>query len=465
MGVAIQGNAFNPASCGPPGGEVNLAAATAEFARTLSGTLGPVPSVPRCAVAVSGGADSMALCRLATDWVKGQGGDLTALTVDHGLRQGSAEEARCVADWMRRFGIKHRILDWIGAKPASGVQEAARAERYRLLLAWCREHAIRYLLLGHHRSDQAETVLHRLLRGSGLSGLAGMAAVVETADVRIVRPLLTWSPAVLRGLLDQWGWPWLEDPSNRDARFARTRLRKASASLAAFGVTTDALLALAADAAEARSAMQAAAEELISAACSLHPAGFARIDRRVLGAAPAEVAAAALARLLAAIGGGAYVPTAARVRTVLPGLTDGTTRSLTFCRCRVVSRDDALWLFREHRGLPGEMLLQAACHQLWDGRFEIACRSKALQSGRELRVRPFTADDVRTLRAARWAAGVETLPSLARGTLPILSDEKGLAMVPVLEAWRPDFRKLHGEIVQMAWKPRHGIAEGGCFIR
>ena len=304
LGVAVQGNAFNPASCGPPGGEPNLAAAAAEFARTLSAILGPLPSVPRCAVAVSGGADSMALCRLATDWVKEQGGDLTALTVDHGLRQGSAEEAHCVAGWMRRFGIEHRILDWTGAKPASGLQEAARAERYRLLLAWCREHDIRYLLLGHHRADQAETVLHRLLRGSGLSGLAGMAAIVETADVRLVRPLLTWSPTALRSLLDQWGWPWLEDPSNRDPRFARTRLRQAQASLAGYGVTTDALLALAGDAAAARSTMRAATEELIAAACGLHPAGFARIDRRVLRAAPAEVAAAALARLLAAVGGG-----------------------------------------------------------------------------------------------------------------------------------------------------------------
>ena len=239
----------------------------------------------------------MALCRLAADWAQARGGQVTALTVDHGLRPESAAECRRVADWMQRAGIEHHVLPWVGPKPVTGIQQAARDERYRLLLGWCREAAVLHLLLGHHRRDQAETVLFRLLRGSGPTGLAGMAAVVETAHVRLLRPLLDWSPELLRVLLRRWGWEWLDDPSNDDRRFARARLRQAVPSLAAFGVTTEALLELAADAAAARAAMQEAVAELITAACNIHPAGFVRLDRGILAAAPAEVAAMAVANI------------------------------------------------------------------------------------------------------------------------------------------------------------------------
>jgi tRNA(Ile)-lysidine synthase len=463
LAATIREAAFDSASRSPHAG--HAARASTVFAQTLSAALAPGHPPAHLAVAVSGGADSMALCRLAADFVQAQGGDLTALTVDHGLRQESAEESGRVAGWMCNFGIRHRILAWIGAKPCSGIQQAARVERYRLLLGWCRENNVRHLLLGHHRTDQAETVLHRVLRGSGLNGLAGMSPVAEVADVRVFRPLISWSPAALRALLRQWGWPWLEDPSNRDCRFARPRLRKAAPSLAAFGVTTDALLALATGAAAARSAMQAAATELLTAACNLHPAGFARLDRRVLAAAPGEVTAAGVARLLTAVGGAEYVPTTARVRHMLAGFGDSPAGSRTLCRCRLIARDNTLWLFREQRDLPGEKLLQAVRDQLWDGRFAVIRRDEASPGSENLRIRPFTVEDAQGLRAAGWAEALRILPPLARSTLPVLCDEKGLAMVPVLDFWRPDFLDLHGKLVQMAWKPRQGIAEGGCFIK
>ena len=450
------------ASCATPANDAAGFAADA-FAASLSETLVPLEDPPHLAVAVSGGADSMALCRLAADWTQKRGGRVTALTVDHRLRPESGEECRRVGDWMRCAGIEHHILPWFGAKPVTAIQKAARQERYRLLLGWCREAGVVHLLLGHHHRDQAETVLHRMLRGSGLRGLAGMAPVVEMADIRLLRPLLDWSPDLLRVLLRCWGWEWLDDPSNDDPRFARTRLRQAASTLAAFGVTSEALLKLSADARAARAAMQSAVAELVAAACHVHPAGFVRIGRRDLLAAPREVAAAAMARMLAAVGGGEYPPSAVRVRALLADLTDADGRSTTLGRCRIISRKGGLWLFRERRDLPAESPLLPCDGRLWDGRFRVVCQEVGFMDDRHLQIRPFAAADTQILRGAGLPGAANSMPHLARSTLPILCDESGLAMAPLLNYCRPDIVKLRGMIVQMAWNPRVGITEAGCF--
>ena len=196
--------------------------------------LGPFAPAPHLAVAVSGGADSLALCLLADAWAKAEGGRITALVVDHRLRCGSTAEAVQVGNWLDRRGIAHQRLVWDGAKPVTGIQAAAREARYRLLADWCRAAGVGHLLVGHQAADQAETVLMRIWRASGIIGLAGIRPCVELADVRLVRPLLGVPPERLRRYLEAEGQPWIEDASNRDPAFTRVRLRQASASLAAF---------------------------------------------------------------------------------------------------------------------------------------------------------------------------------------------------------------------------------------
>ncbi|HZD25370.1 MAG TPA: tRNA lysidine(34) synthetase TilS, partial [Alphaproteobacteria bacterium] len=153
-----------------PGGPLTAA----EFA-ALMAPFAPFEATPALAVAVSGGADSLALALLADGWARRRGGVATALTVDHGLRPEAAAEARRVGRWLAARGIPHRILRWRGDKPATAVQAKARAARYALLADWCRRHGVLHLLTAHHRGDQAETVLMRLAHGSGVDGLAGMA--------------------------------------------------------------------------------------------------------------------------------------------------------------------------------------------------------------------------------------------------------------------------------------------------
>src|SRR5437763_791231 len=183
--------------------------------------IGGFEAKPLIAVAVSGGPDSLALAILADRWAREHGGQLVALTVDHRLRRESADEVRTVGGWLAARGLAHHALVWTDPKPASGIQEAARAARYRLLAGWCREQGCLHLLTAHHREDQAETYLIRGRAGSGVDGLAGMSAVREMAGVRLVRPLLAVPKARLVARLAAERQAFLSDPSNRNPAVER----------------------------------------------------------------------------------------------------------------------------------------------------------------------------------------------------------------------------------------------------
>ena len=148
----------------------------AEFSAALA-WIGHWEHEPFLAVAVSGGADSLALTLLADRWARERGGQICALTVDHRLRPESGEEIRRLQGWLSARAIRHEILAWSGDKPVTGIQEAARAARYALLDDWCRAHGCLHLLTAHHREDQADTYLLRRRAGSGANGLAGMSAI------------------------------------------------------------------------------------------------------------------------------------------------------------------------------------------------------------------------------------------------------------------------------------------------
>jgi tRNA(Ile)-lysidine synthase len=204
-------------------------------------------------LAVSGGPDSTALLVLAARWVKllRRPPKLLAVTVDHGLRPQAAAEAASVKRLARRLGVDHRTLRWRGKKSKTGLQEAARLARYRLLAQAAADAGYAHILTAHTLDDQAETVLFRLARGSGLTGLAGMAnaALLPTNDgsgIFLVRPLLHISKARLIATLRTARTAYAEDPSNSDPRFTRARLRTLMPGLAREGLDARAFARLAA---------------------------------------------------------------------------------------------------------------------------------------------------------------------------------------------------------------------------
>lgn len=183
-------------------------------------------TAPPFAVALSGGADSLALTLLANDWANAHGASITTLTVDHRLRADSTAEANHVADIMRAFGIAHTILTPEPLPAIRNPQAQARARRYDAMLSHCQSAGITHLLLGHHADDQAETVALQRHRGNNPASRAGMALVSERAQVTLVRPLLGVRKNTLVAYLRARSVAWVEDPTNASDRYARNRLRQ-----------------------------------------------------------------------------------------------------------------------------------------------------------------------------------------------------------------------------------------------
>jgi len=215
-------------------------------------------NAPALVLAVSGGPDSIALMWLAARWrnALSRGPRLLAVTVDHGLRPESAREARDVKRLARTLGVAHRTIRWRGAKPKSGIPAAARAARYLLLASAARGSGAGHILTAHTRDDQAETLLMRLLRGSGISGLAAMARESERDGVFIARPFLNISKSRLVATLDRSGIGFADDPTNRDTSFTRPRIRKVIEGLAVEGGDARNLARLASRLARANAAIE-----------------------------------------------------------------------------------------------------------------------------------------------------------------------------------------------------------------
>jgi tRNA(Ile)-lysidine synthase len=206
-------------------------------------------------LAVSGGPDSVALMLLAAKWSGRQTSPIEIATVDHGLRDGSRQEAERVAAWAGSFGFTHHVVSWEGEKPKTCIQERAREARYRLLAHCAARIGADYIVTAHHADDQAETVLLRLTRGSGPAGLAGIASFTKVGAVGLARPLLGTPKADLVAVCEAAGHPFLRDPSNENPAFARTRLRKLRELLDAEGLDRASLLRLARRAARAEAAL------------------------------------------------------------------------------------------------------------------------------------------------------------------------------------------------------------------
>ena len=202
---------------------------------------------PALIVAVSGGPDSVALLWLLARWRRAltDGPYLVAVTVDHGLRPESAKEARDVKRLAMSLGIPHVTKRWTGAKPSSGLPAAARAARYDLLARVAQAQKAHHVVTAHTQDDQAETLLMRLVRGSGLVGLKAMAQETAQGGMTIVRPLLTIPKARLIATLRRAKIPVADDPTNRDVTYTRPRLRALLPQLASEGLTAESLSRLA----------------------------------------------------------------------------------------------------------------------------------------------------------------------------------------------------------------------------
>ena len=278
----------------------------------------------RLGLAVSGGPDSVALLLLAS---AARPGLVEAVTIDHSLRPESRAEAELVADICRRLGVPHRVLaiDW-GDRPTTALQERAREARYRLIAGWLRAGDLEAVCTGHHRDDQAETLLMRLARGSGVRGLASMrpsSPLPGARELKLLRPLLGWSHAELFRVCERAGLTPADDPSNRDESYERVRVRRL---LEHRGWLDNAALVRSAEAlASADAAIEWAVDREWSEAVELRDGGLAYRP----GSAPAEIRRRIVARAIVSMATeGASELRGAELARLIEALESGRTATL-----------------------------------------------------------------------------------------------------------------------------------------
>lgn len=292
-----------------------MPAAEAGPAALFSGT-SPLNELPRLfapfvrhkavLLAVSGGPDSTALMLLAKRWRDGltAGPALVIATVDHGLRPESRAEAEAVGTLAASLGLPHAVLSWDGSTTRTGLQEAARHARYDLLAAHAHAIGATAIATAHTCDDQAETVLFRLMRGSGPSGLAGIPAERPLDELTLIRPLLDIRKADLVATCHAAGIAFVEDPSNRNPRFARVRMRALMPALEAEGLDAPRLSRLATRMARAEAALEVQLDAAMRAlGCDIREGeGFVGLDRAAFLALPEEIGLRLMGRAVAAAG-------------------------------------------------------------------------------------------------------------------------------------------------------------------
>lgn len=340
----------------------DLAAQPTNLRAAVDTAIAGFGSDARIGVAVSGGGDSMALLSLLLDLRSDGGPPLFAATVDHGLRDGSRAEALKVAAFCAANDVPHDILTWRDNDGPGNLQDRARAARRDLLTDWAKRNELDALMLGHTMDDQAETVLMRLARGSGVDGLAAMSMCGQWGDLPVLRPLLGKRRAALRAYLKSAGVAWVEDPSNEDDRFDRVRTRKA---IAALGMSVERLATTASAMARARKALEAIAAQAAQSVLR-QVAGCQVIDTAGWEACDPETRLRLLAGCIGWVNGNPYRPRLSSLTRVADQVLAD--RTATVSGCVLIPKAGTIIVAREVQAAPDRI----AAGQVWDGRWRIS---------------------------------------------------------------------------------------------
>jgi tRNA(Ile)-lysidine synthase len=352
-------------------------AATVEAVFAELDRLVPAPSLgkPCLGVAVSGGGDSTALLILARRWADARGATIAAATVDHGLREESAAEARAVATLCARLDVPHQTLRADKLTGAGGnLSAAAREARFALLSDWARANEFSAVLLGHTIDDQAETVLMRLARGSGAEGLSAMQAGVRRLGVLWLRPMLGVRRAALRDLLRVEAVDWIEDPSNEDTRFDRVKARHALAHLAPLGIDADGLARTALHLQRQRRVLERAMDDLARRARRWGPLGEVWLDVAAMAEDEPDTGLRLLADSLVRVSGAPYRPRFRALSGVYEALLAGSAVQTTLSGCLIrpdAGPDTCTVLICREPGACGPSQPLTGRQTVWDHRWRV----------------------------------------------------------------------------------------------
>ncbi len=416
-------------------------------------------------LAVSGGVDSMAMMHLVSRYLQNQDrriSEFLVATVDHGFRPDAHEEALWVGERATELGFEHKLLRWEGEKPATGIQNAARNARYQLIHGFAAsfKRAPTAIMTAHHKGDQAETVLMRLARGTGIDGLAAMRLHSELrtgsaqAKTFIWRPFLAIPKARLKATLERDGGTWRDDPANECTDFERVRIRKARAARDELGLSDDALARTARRAGRAQHALTVHANEQFKSAVDLNDGAYARVAASFFKSASEEIGMRVLALAIQALTGHGRSPNLAKLESAYQTLfarmqCQSAPAAITLGGCVIAfppaptsvdtggAQDVLVFRETERQDLP-EQTLAPGDTETWDNRFKVSLPAAAKKP---LTVRALGSAGLEIVRArdpdaCRRLGG---LPVRATLSVPSFWDGDTLVSVPHLDVIPPPY--------------------------
>lgn len=387
------------------------------------------------AVAVSGGADSMALALLLAEWGKQNGKHVTALIFDHRIRPESTKEAEQVKKILKAQGIKAEILTTPERIGKRNLQAEARKYRYAALADYCREKQCRYLFTAHHADDQLETMLMRLARGSGLEGLSGIAPVSAMGNITLIRPLLSVSKEELIATLNARKCSWMEDPSNYSAAYARNRMRKVTSLLKEEGLTANRIATTATHLQSALGFIREEVTRFLQDQIHFSPAGYASFDATAFANANSEITFRALKRIVAYVTGNEDPLRAESLLPLHENLRTGLEKSATVAGIQFYPHPKAglIYCLRELKNTGEDISISHNKTIIWDDRF-IGQSSKIPH--KPLRIGCLEAAGVAALPAEILRRKeIKDLPRRVLATFPAIRGVEALLAVPHIGYW------------------------------
>lgn len=321
-----------------------------------------IPRGKKIAIAVSGGADSLCLTFLLHTFAQKQGYFLTALTVDHRIRPESAAEAQSVHQLLTQKHIRHVILTNKIPFQETRLEEKARKIRYDLLCHYCLKNEIEYLFLAHHQSDQAETFLSRLARGSGIEGLSAIKPIIKYQGIHILRPLLNTPKEKLTDFLIQAGIEWIEDPMNQNIAFERIKWRRFLPFLTQNGLSLSALTLSINRLNSAREALAFYTDTFIQKHVHVSPLGFIKIDNDAFYALPNEIKIRVLTESITQIGQSGKPLSLDSLEKLIKRMPT----KATLGECVIIAHKKGLFIGKESHKQESEKFIPAYMPTRWD---------------------------------------------------------------------------------------------------
>ena len=339
-----------------------------------------VSKLKKIAVAVSGGVDSMCLTFLLNEVCKRNNISLTAITVDHKLREKSTFEANKVSQYLRSISIDHIILTWQHGIIKSDIQNKARQARYKLICDYCKDHNIENLFVAHTFDDQAETVLLRILRGSGVDGISGIEFKIEINKVHIIRPLLKFKKSQILNFMQDQNLLWFEDESNKNIKFDRVKVRNLISDCDEDFKFTQRLNLLAENAKRAKNFIDYHVKKVFEENCVIGNLGYISIQRFNLLDQHEEIRFRLINHIIRYIKNNfdQYPIRIEKLKSLSQSFEKSNQLKSTIHGCVILLHRDIIYFYKEQKFIEPMKILNKG-KSIWDNRYTLFINLEGLQ--------------------------------------------------------------------------------------